>query len=75
MIATSYKDDDSDGFYDNTCNFNDARVTITDCDGNESDLTLQEFVVNATYAYTLGNDYQDEAIKALMVVLKTKKKL
>lgn len=65
------------GYYDNLCNYNDTKVTLTDCYQNSSDkkelatYELDEFVINMTYAYSKDKDYSDETLKALMVALKT----
>ncbi len=64
-------------YYDTMCNFNDTKVTITDCYLNESEKVelatydLGDLVVNMTYAYTKNGNYSDETLKALMIVLKT----
>ena len=65
------------GYYDALCNYNETKVTLLDCYQNSSDATelgtydLADFVVNMTYLYTRDGKYSDEAIKALMIVLKT----
>ena len=65
------------GYYDELCNYNETRVTLTNCYQNNSEKTelgtysLEDFVVHMAYAYTKNGDYSEEAIKALMIVLKT----
>lgn len=66
------------GYYDQACNFNDTRVTVTNCYQNSEDssilydnLSLEDYIIGATYAYTEGYEYSDDAIKAMMITLKT----
>lgn len=63
------------GYYDTACNFNDTRVNFVSCDASDSELygtfSIDEFVEKISYAYIKDDNYSDEAIKALMVVLKT----
>lgn len=65
------------GYYDALCNYNDTKVTLTNCYQNNSDKVelstyeLDDFVISMTYAYTKDGNYSEEAIKALMVALKT----
>ena len=65
------------GYYDALCNYNETKVTLLDCYQNSSDATeygtyeLADFVINMAYLYTRDGEYSDEAIKALMIVLKT----
>ena len=65
------------GYYDNLCNYNDTKVTLTNCyldDSEKEELStfeLSDFVINMTYAYSKDKNYSDETLKALMVALKT----
>lgn len=65
------------GYMDSACNFNEAVVTVTNCYNDINDkkeittITLSDYVIGATYAYTKGNDYSLEAIKAFMIAIKT----
>lgn len=63
------------GYYDTSCNFNDTSVNFVSCDASDSELygtfSIDEFVEKIAYAYIKDDNYSDEAIKALMVVLKT----
>ncbi len=76
IIASSNDDkgmNGSMGYYDAACNFNDTEVTIVDCEENKvlTNLNLKDYVMKMTYLYTKDNDYSDETIKALMIILKT----
>ncbi len=61
------------GYYDSTYNFNETNVVLTACNSEEviANVSLEEFVVNSLYAYTHNNNYNDEALKAALIVLKT----
>ena len=65
------------GYMDSLCNYNETKVTLLDCYQNSSEANelatydLQDFVINMAYAYTRDGNYSDETIKALMIVLKT----
>ena len=65
------------GYIESACNYNDTRVSLTNCyqDINEketlSTYELDDFIIQMTYAYIKDGNYSDEAIKALMVILKT----
>ena len=66
-----------ENYYDTVCNYNETQVTITNCYQNVTDrevydtVSIEEFVKGATYAYTKGEKYSDEVVKALMIILKT----
>ncbi len=65
------------GYYDSLCNYNETKVTLTNCYQSSSDKVelstyeLEDFVISMAYAYTKNANYSEEAIKALMIVLKT----
>ena len=59
------------GYYDSSCNFNEARVDYTSVTSSYSGLTLESFVIGSTYSYIKDSSYSDEGIKALMVIIKT----
>lgn len=61
------------GYMDAACNYNETEVTLISCesDGELSTYSLEDFVINMAYAYTRDGEYSDEAIKALMITLKT----
>ena len=76
IIASSNNDKGMNGamgYYDAACNFNDTKVTITSCESNEDiqSLDLNDYVVRMAYLYTKDGSYSEEAIKALMIILKT----
>lgn len=60
------------GYYDSDYNYNEKEVVLTTCDTESTqEISLEEYVLGATYYYTENNEYSDETIKALMIVLKT----
>ena len=65
------------GYVDTACNFNETKVTVTNCYQSSSErnslatYNLDDLVVRLAYAYTNSGSYSDDAIKALMVALKT----
>ena len=65
------------GYVDTLCNYNDTKVSITNCYQSNSDkeslavYNLDDYVMRMAYAYTNGKEYSEETIKALMIVLKT----
>ena len=65
------------GYIDSQCNFNETKVTVTNCYQSSSEMdslanyNLDDFIVRLAYAHTNGGNYSDETIKALMVALKT----
>ena len=60
------------GYYDTQCNFNESVVTLSTCNTEDSTpLTIDEYVLGATYALTKDNNYSEEVIKAIMIIIKT----
>ena len=65
------------GYVDTACNFNETKVTVTNCYQSSSEkdslaiYNLDDFIIHLAYAYTNGGNYSDDAILALMVALKT----
>ena len=65
------------GYVDSMCNFNETKVTVTNCYQSEDEkkslatYNLDELVNRLAYAYTNGNNYSDNAIQAMMIALKT----
>lgn len=66
-------DSDNNGYYSQDCNFNESSVVLTSCSFTESTktLTIKDYVVGTTYALIKNGSYNDEVIKAAMIVLKT----
>lgn len=64
------------GYYD-ACNYNDTTVRLVNCaeELNEKNTiltdSLENMVLNLTYLYSKNYSYSNEAIKALMIALKT----
>ena len=65
------------GYMDSMCNFNETKVTVTNCYQSDSEMeslaiyNLDEFVVRLAYAYTKDETYSDDAVQAMMIALKT----
>lgn len=65
------------GYMDSTCDFNQTKVTVTNCyqDINDkkeiANLDLEEYIIGVVYAYTKGKSYSDEALKSAMIAIKT----
>lgn len=60
------------GYYDSVCNYNETTVELKSCDsGNTESLTLENYVLGETYSYQQYNNFSDEGLKALMIILKT----
>lgn len=76
FIITSGIDENNysnQGYYDGACNFNDTTITINSCTSDTSieNISLEEYVKKMTSAYIEGKNYSEEAIKALMIIIKT----
>lgn len=64
--------DNTFGYFDPNCNFNQTNVTVESCNSSSSEtMSLEEYVKGKTYSYIKDDNYSDETIKALMVVIKT----
>lgn len=64
--------DNSIGYYDSECNFNDTTVNLSVCQSSLTEsLSLQDYVIGTTYSYINNNEYSEETIKALMIIIKT----
>lgn len=60
------------GYYDSQCNYNESVVTLKACNtGETTEMPLDKYVIGATYSLIKDDNYPDEAIKALMIVVKT----
>jgi len=59
------------GYYDKSGDFNQTVVSYSDESNSYDNLTLEEFVIGATYPYIQDKEICDEALKALMIVVKT----
>jgi len=72
-------DDDFDsGDLDGACNYNDTTVTVTNCYDNDNErqvlaenISLDSYVKSSLYAYTKGQEYSDDTLKAAMIAIKT----
>lgn len=65
--------DTSNGSFDETCDFNLAKVSLKTCDSDEEakEMTIKEYVFGVVYAINQNNELSDEALKALMIAVKT----
>lgn len=60
------------GYYDEQCNYNETTVALNTCNtGDTTTMPLENYVIGTTYTLAQGNNYSDETIKAIMVILKT----
>jgi len=77
LLSSGSNDKDQIGYVDRACNYNETKVTVTNCYRDVVDrkeiatLDLKEYILGSTYAYTYAGDYSDEVLKAIMVTLKT----
>ena len=65
-----------DGGFNTACDFNLTTVALSSCSENERDITtdemtLKDYVINTTYKIAGGRGLTDEAIKAIMIIVKT----
>ena len=76
LFGGGASENDLAGYYDQ-CNFNETNVTVTNCYTTSttqqtlSSFTIDDLVISAAYAYTKDGTYSEEAIKAMMITLKT----
>lgn len=63
----------SDGYYSQECNFNASTVSLTTCGESDSviALDLKSYVLGTTYGLANQKELNDEALKALMIIVKT----
>lgn len=63
----------SDGYYSQECNFNASTVSLTTCGESDSviALDLKSYVLGTTYSLANQKELNDEALKALMIIVKT----
>lgn len=62
------------GYFDSACNFNESSITLVACNLEKEEIesiSLDDYVVKMAYIYTQGRNVPEEALKALMVILKT----
>ena len=76
LFGGGASENDLAGYYDQ-CNYNETTVTLTNCYTNNteqetlSSFAIDDLVISAAYAYTKDKTYSEEAIKAMMIALKT----
>lgn len=71
-------DDDMEGMMDGACNYNDTTITVTNCYSGDaekeniaSSISIGDYVKGSLYAYTKGETYSDDTLKAAMIAIKT----
>ncbi len=70
------KNNSSLGYFDSACNFNETMVNFNSCSIDStnsitSSLTIKDYVIGSTYAYSNNENLNDEQLKALMIIIKT----
>ncbi len=73
ILSGTSETNNQNGYLDELCNYNETKVTLTDCYNSdyEETINIDEAVTKIAYLYTKDGKYKDEAIKALMIALKT----
>ena len=73
LLSGASETNNQNGYLDELCNYNETKVTLTDCYNSdyEETINIDEAVTKIAYLYTKDGKYKDEAIKALMIALKT----
>ena len=60
------------GYYSQECDINISSVELKSCDSDEiENITIEDYVYGVTNSLLNNNDYSDDTIKAVMVVVKT----
>ena len=61
------------GYYSQECNFNASTVSLTTCNEGDNAITLdlKSYVLGTTYSLANQKELSDEALKALMIIVKT----
>lgn len=71
IIAINARPENEGGYYDNECDFNSTKITLTCTDPAEI-VSLEEYVYRATYYLLKGEEeYSDAVLQAVMVAVKT----
>lgn len=64
--------DDESGYYSQECDFNSSTVVLATCNTEESEnISIQDYVIGTTYSLINNQEYSDEVIQAVMIVVKT----
>ena len=72
LILSLTGDDDEYGHFDELCDYNLAVVNLTDCNTNDtSTMDLGDYVLGVTNALIKNRDFSDDAIEAIMILVKT----
>ena len=62
----------TDGYYNQECDFNASVVKLKTCgEEEESSLDIKDYVLGTTYSLVKDKDLNDDAIKAVMIIVKT----
>ena len=60
------------GYYSQECNFNASTVVLNTCNSSDTkNISIEDYVIGTTYGLLNNNDYSDDVIKAVMIVVKT----
>ena len=74
IISFAGVKDKSNGYYSQECNFNASSVTLSSCDVESPEilsLSLKDYVIGTTYSFISDYELSDDAIKAIMIIVKT----
>ena len=72
ILSSGSEDGTTTGYYDEQCNFNETVVALNTCDTSETtNMPLKNYIIGTTYTLAQDNNYSDETIKAIMIILKT----
>lgn len=72
ILLTIIGNNSDNGYYAQECDFNSAPVHLNVCDTlDEKNLDLKTYVLGTTAGVVGSNEYSDEALKAIMIIVKT----
>lgn len=72
VIMALTGDDDEYGHFDELCDYNLAVVNLTTCNTDETEtMDLGDYVLGVTNELTKNRDFSDDAIQAIMILVKT----
>ena len=71
VIFQATATDTGDTEYSIVCNYNLTNVSVKTCNSDETDtLPIGDYVKQTAYKISLGKDYSNDMLKALMIILK-----
>ena len=72
ILSFGALDSNKNGYYNQECNFNASIVNLSSCGEDESQsMDLKSYVLGTTYSLVNDSEFNDEAIKAIMIIVKT----